>query len=45
MRLLQTELAQLGLTVPDAEWLRAFFGPGTQEAVGASWASIGEEQA
>ncbi len=33
VRLLHTELAQLGLAVPDAERLRAFFGPGTCDAV------------
>jgi len=33
VRLLHSELAQLGLAVPDAERLRAFFGPGTRDAV------------
>jgi peptidoglycan hydrolase-like protein with peptidoglycan-binding domain len=32
VRVLQSELAQIGLAVPDSERLRAFFGPGTFEA-------------
>ena len=33
VHLLHTELAWLGLPVPEDEWRRGFFGPGTFEAV------------
>ncbi len=33
VRLLHSELAQIGLPVPDTEWQRATFGQGMREAV------------
>src|SRR5258708_30144778 len=33
VKLLQSELGQLGFKIPDSELQRAFFGPGTFEAV------------
>lgn len=35
VKLLQSELGQLGFKIPDSELQRAFFGPGTYEAVEA----------
>src|SRR5216684_388429 len=33
VRLLHSELIQLGLTIPDAELQRGLFGPGTREII------------